>query len=158
MNWDSYFYKITQVIAQKSKDPTTAVGALAVGADHQILSTGYNGIPRRVRDDEKRLVRPEKYKWVVHAEANCVAHAARTGVGLKESRLYCTHHPCASCAALIIQSGIVEVVMGTGQTSMPKEEFDIAETLFREAGISLRRYIPEVVSDQGDKENTGEGS
>jgi dCMP deaminase len=42
----------------------------------------------------------------IHAEANLVAWAARTGVPLEHTEVYCTHSPCLACAKLLIQAGI----------------------------------------------------
>lgn len=154
MNWDDYFYKLATTVAGKSKDPATRVGAVAVGVDNQILSTGFNGLPRRVVDKPTRLERPEKYLWVVHAESNCIAHAARTGMALKGAVLYTTHYPCASCAGLIIQAGIKEVVYGTGQTSLPQSEYRRAETMLQEALVNTRIYKTESAYDT-DVEKTG---
>lgn len=56
---------------------------MVVEADGTILATGYNGFPRGVVDDPGRyLDREVKLKLIVHAEANCVAQAARTGARL----------------------------------------------------------------------------
>lgn len=42
----------------------------------------------------------------VHAEANAIAYAARWGVVLEGSDLFCTHQPCLPCAQSIINAGI----------------------------------------------------
>lgn len=47
---------------------------------------------------------------VVHAEANAIAFAARHGIQLSGATLYTTLEPCFTCAQLIINAGIVEVV------------------------------------------------
>ena len=38
MNWDEYFYKMANLVAEKSKDESTKVGAVIVGPDHEIES------------------------------------------------------------------------------------------------------------------------
>ncbi|MBY7704270.1 hypothetical protein JIY74_28925 [Vibrio harveyi] len=43
---------IAKASAMRSKDPTTQVGAIVVNKLNQIMSTGYNGFPRGVSDDE----------------------------------------------------------------------------------------------------------
>ena len=43
MNWDSYFIKMLDVVKLKSKDTSTQVGAIIVGPNHEIRSTGFNG-------------------------------------------------------------------------------------------------------------------
>ena len=42
-SWDQYFMTMAYLISMKSKDPSTRVGAVIVGKDHEIRSTGYNG-------------------------------------------------------------------------------------------------------------------
>ena len=64
MNWDEYFLAMCQLVASKSKDRSTKVGAIIVGPDNEIVSTGYNGFPRGINDDIKeRHERPLKYKF-----------------------------------------------------------------------------------------------
>lgn len=46
----------------------------------------------------------------VHAEMNAITDAARTGVALRGSVLYCTTYPCHNCAKHIVASGIERVV------------------------------------------------
>lgn len=95
-------------------------------------------MPRGVSDLPERMERPAKYLWTSHAEENAIAHAARSGARLKGCTLYVTHRPCCRCARAIIQSGIIAVVVGDGQTSMPAEEFEVAMLMFQEAGVTVR--------------------
>ena len=113
-SWDIYFIDMAEFVASKSKDNSTKVGAVVVGPDNEILSTGFNGFPRGVEEVlyPERWERPQKYEWVIHAEANAIANAARVGISLKGSRLYVNYKmaPCSDCAALIIQAGIKEIL------------------------------------------------
>jgi dCMP deaminase len=111
-SWDQYFLDIAGLASIRSKDPSTQVGAVIV-KNNNILSTGYNGFPRGVNDnDESRYERPEKYLWTIHAEENAIFNASRNGVALEDSILYVTPmHPCLDCAKAIAQSGIKEVVV-----------------------------------------------
>lgn len=47
---------------------------------------------------------------IVHAEMNAITDAAKRGVTLKGSTLYCTTYPCHMCARHIISAGITEVI------------------------------------------------
>ena len=38
---------------------------------------------------------------------------------------------------MLINAGVAKVVCGTGTTSMPKQEFDVAVQQFKEAGVEL---------------------
>lgn len=139
MNWDDYFMGFAIHASSKSKDPSTKVGCVVVGPDGEIRATGYNGIPRGVKDLPERLERPAKYLWVSHAEENAVAHAARVGVSLKGCRAYVTHHPCSRCARTLIQAGVELVVVGPNVTMMPEAEFATAGVMFEEAGVVVRK-------------------
>lgn len=136
MNWGEYFMAIAKVVSEKSKD-STKVGAILVGPDREIRLTSFNGPPRGVRDLVSRRERPTKYLFASHAEQNLIAFAAREGISTKDCTVYVTHMCCAGCAKSLIQAGVVRVVCGDGQTSMPEEEFTAAQTMFEEAGVNV---------------------
>ena len=52
ITWDEYFMGIALLSAERSKDPSTQVGACIVSENNKILSTGYNGMPIGCNDDE----------------------------------------------------------------------------------------------------------
>jgi len=149
-DWDKRFMDLAKHIATWSKDRGRHVGAVIVGSDNEIRSTGYNGIPRGVSDDvTARHSRDggEKYIWAAHAERNAIYNAARVGVPLKGCRMYCTLYPCADCAIAIIQSGIAELVTYAPDFSDASygEIYKRAKVMFAEAGVVVR-YMEEVVS------------
>jgi dCMP deaminase len=112
-NWDIRWMALAQFIATWSKDRGRKVGAVIVGPDNEIRSTGYNGIPRGVNDDvEERheAETGEKYLWVSHAERNAIYNAALLGVSTKNCTLYIPWYPCIECAKAIVQSGINKIV------------------------------------------------
>lgn len=133
--WTQRFLDLAKTVASWSKDPSTQVGAVAVGSSKQILETGFNGLPRGVQDLPERMERPAKYIWTAHAEENLVAHAARKQ--LEGSTVYVTHLCCNACARMLINAGVAKVVVGGGLTSMPVEQFQAAVTMFNEAGVQL---------------------
>ena len=97
--WDVRFLLLAQHISSWSKDPSTKVGCVVVGADREIRSTGFNGFPRGIDDSIERLEdREEKYPLICHAEENAIMHAARVGVSLKGCTAYVTWPPCTRCA------------------------------------------------------------
>lgn len=113
MNWDEYFYKMANLVAEKSKDNSTQIGAVIVGPDNEIRSTGYNSFPAGIDDGvEVRQERPEKYYWIEHAERNALYNAAKIGVSTKDCTIYLNCGvPCCDCARGIINSGITRVVI-----------------------------------------------
>ena len=136
MNWSEYYMGFAEHAAKKSKD-STKVGAVLIGKDGTVKITAYNGPPRGVEDKPERFIRPEKYLWASHAEANLISFAAREGIRTSECSVYVTHHPCASCARTLIQAGVDVVVYGGGTTSMPNEEFVTARQMLLEAGVAV---------------------
>lgn len=86
MKWVSYYRQLANTVKLKSKDKYTQIGAVIVGKDGEIVSTGYNSFPRGLDDGlDYRQERPEKYYWFEHAERNAIYNAARIGP-LKELR------------------------------------------------------------------------
>ena len=47
--WDEYFMRIAQVVALRSNCSRRQVAAVIV-KDHRIISTGYNGTPRGIKN------------------------------------------------------------------------------------------------------------
>lgn len=139
-DWNKRFIMLARHIAGWSKDPSTKVGCVVVGPNREIRSTGYNGFPRGVKDDERLHNREQKYPIIVHAEENAIAQAAMNGVSLKDCTAYIWPlPPCSKCARLLIQSGIKECVSLAQETPERwKEDVERAEDLFSEAGVILR--------------------
>ena len=138
MTFDELFLNVAHTVAQKSKDQSTKVGCVIVGPDNEPRSFGWNGFSRGVQDLPERMERPEKYDWTIHAEANSVANAARAGIALKGCRAYVTHFPCKSCADMLIQSGICDVIVGGG-VLIGDHGGDLAMVKFNEAGVKVRQ-------------------
>ena len=110
-SWDEYFMSLAFFVAMKSKDRSTKVGAIIVNGLNGIVSTGYNGFPRKVDDDvPERHERPLKYLYMEHAERNALDNAALSGARMQGGTLYTQWVPCADCARGIIQNGMAEVV------------------------------------------------
>ena len=84
ITWDELYMSMTFLVAMKSKDENTHIGAVVVGPDKEVRSIGFNGLPRYVDDDKpERQMKPEKYLWFEHAERNAVYNASLMGVSLK---------------------------------------------------------------------------
>lgn len=126
MEWTEYFLNIAEQVKRKSKDQSTQIGAVIVGEDKEVLSTGYNSFPRGLDDSLlERQERPEKYFWMEHAERNAIYNAARIGVSLKNSTIYLTSGlPCMDCARGIVNSGIKTVYCKQVCTTKNKDKWD----------------------------------
>jgi dCMP deaminase len=139
IDWNSYFLQIAEAVSLKSKDPTTKVGAVIVsGQNNSILSTGWNGFPRNIEDDENKLFdREAKLRFTIHAEMNAILNSARNGVRIEGSILYVTKIPCHQCALAIIQSGITVVAYKRDLKFEDRWSDSVENTknLFYEAGV-----------------------
>ena len=153
MNWTDYFLNIAEQIKLKSKDESTQIGAVVVGKDKEILTTGYNSFPRGLRDDlPERQERPQKYFWIEHAERNAVYNAARIGVSLKESAIYLTSGlPCADCARAIINAGIKTVYCKRVCTTKNKDKWlesqNMSLEMLGECGVDVIYYDSNLTSE-----------
>ena len=54
LKWHKRFLEISEFISTWSKDPSTKVGAVIADIDNRIVSTGYNGFPKNVKDTKAR--------------------------------------------------------------------------------------------------------
>ena len=145
MNWDEYFRNIVHQVKLKSKDKYTQIGAVIVGPDNEIVSTGYNSFPRGINDDiNERQERPEKYYWFEHAERNAIYNAARIGVSTRDCRMYLTcGTPCSDCARGIINSGIRRIICersGGAVGTKWDEHAERSMMMFNEAEVEVVYY------------------
>ena len=141
------FYKLAKFMANEfSKNDSTKVGAAILRPDTlEILSMGYNGMPRGINENiESRWKRPTKYSYVEHAERNAIYNAARSGVPLKDSICVTTLFPCTDCTRGLIQSGIkVLVTPDPILTSSDeiierwKEQWDLSTEMLNEANVEI---------------------
>ncbi len=137
--WDHRFLILAEHISEWSKDPSTKVGAVITHTrSKRVVSMGFNGLPAGVEDTEERLDdRDTKYEMVVHAEQNALMFAGDRAEG-------CTLYvhplpPCARCAVMIIQAGIVRIVSDQPDFDDERwgEQAKIADAMFREAGLQV---------------------
>lgn len=153
-SWDEYFLTLATAAATRSNCVRRRVGAVIVGG-RRIHSTGYNGPPSGYGHcDEGACPRAgsttdmcgppsasdhglpldDAYDncIAIHAEANALLFAdpdERDG-----ATLYSTAAPCFSCAKLIANSGIAEVVASGGRY----EGWDDTRRFLIECGVRVR--------------------
>jgi len=146
-SWDEYFMGMAVYVATRSKDRSTKIGAVLVGPNKEVRSTGYNGFARKVNDDvDSRHERPTKYFFMEHAERNAIYNAARVGTMTEGCVLYVAGRPpCADCARAIIQAGIKEVVVeALEHKSRPEIDWEsntaAAMEMLKEAGVTVRLW------------------
>jgi dCMP deaminase len=145
VKWDKRFLGLCVHLSAWSEERGRRVGSVIVGDGNVILSTGYNGLPRRVSalpDNRHDRAAGEKYLWFEHAERNAIYNAARIGVPLAGARIYSNLFPCADCTRAIIQSGIVELICyqpPEGDANFGRS-MSVAMQLLEETGVKVTLY------------------
>lgn len=141
-DWDHYFMAIAEVAASRSNCSRRHVAAVLV-RDKRIISTGYNGTPRGIKNcNEGGCPRCNSNVpsgegltecLCCHAEENSIVQAAYHGIAVAGATIYTTYSPCLLCSKMIINAGIKEVVY--------KQRYSIDSTSMRllaEAGVKVR--------------------
>lgn len=147
--WDYRFMSLAEDVAKWSScfQENRQIGAVIV-KDKRIIATGYNGAPAGVISckDRGECLRRElniasgtrqEICYAVHAEQNAIAQAAKIGIAVDGSTLYCTHQPCVICSKMIINSGIRRIVYKYGYP----DEFSLK--LLSEANVKVEQISNE---------------
>ncbi len=119
-NFDEVFMGISYKWAQRSTCLRRKVGSV-IAKDSQQLTAGYNGAPRGLKHCKQlggclreKLGIPSGQRHEIcrgtHAEQNAITQAAKFGINIEGSTLYCNTHPCTICTKMIINAGITKVV------------------------------------------------
>lgn len=132
-----------QEIAQTSSDPDRQVGALILGSKGEVLAEESNQLPLGCVSEPSRLVRPEKYFWIEHAERNAIYAAGRRGHPVTGATLLTTHAPCMDCARAIVASGIQRVIAVRGAGVRWQAHTQRSVELFRECGVDFTILHPD---------------
>lgn len=114
--WDEYFLGIAQAVALRSDCERDKVGAVVVGSDRRIRSTGYNGSPAGMagcsdcprRSSEVAPGSCYSNCVAIHAELNALLYCDRSD--LPGSTLYITRQACYGCLKAIRASEVEWVV------------------------------------------------
>lgn len=149
LEWCEYFMAVAFLSAQRSKDPSSQVGACIVNPENKIVGIGYNGMPNGCHDDSLPWARTAddrldtKYPYVCHAELNAIMN--KNSADVKGCVMYVALFPCNECAKLIIQAGIKEVIyMSDKYHDTP--EMTAARKMFDLTGIKYTKFVPKLKS------------
>lgn len=136
----NYFMSLAFLSARRSKDPSTQVGACIANPKGRIVGLGYNGFPNGCKDAFPWSREGEglntKYPFVVHAEVNAILNA--TG-SVENSTIYCTLYPCNTCAQVIVQAGIKEMIYYSDKYH-DADFTKAARWIFLKAGVEVYGY------------------
>lgn len=119
-DFDEVFMGIAHHWSQRSTCLRRKVGAV-IAKDSQQLTAGYNGAPKGLKHCKElggclreKLKIPSGQRHEIcrgtHAEQNAITQAAKFGINIAGSTLYCNTHPCTICTKMIINAGITKVV------------------------------------------------
>ncbi len=142
ISWDECFMRMAHVIAERSKDPTTQVGAVIADQNNIVVALGYNGFPRGIADGTLPWEREgnfldTKYAYICHAEENAIYNSNNKTYDCK---IYSTLFPCNECAKTLIQNGITEVIYENDKYR-DTDSCIASRRLFAAAGINVRQYV-----------------
>ena len=161
-DWCSYWLKILDEVATRGTCDRGRSGAILVDSEQQVIATGYVGAPRGLShcDESGHLIRNTTYEdgsthahcvRTAHAERNAIVQAARRGVSVKGSTLYCTMEPCLSCAVDIINAGIVKVI-----AKYQYHGAALTREWFHKAGVELmviNQELPDYAREQASPQS-----
>jgi dCMP deaminase len=150
-SWDQYFIGLVDEIAKRATCDRGQSGCIIV-KDKRILCSGYVGslpdfphcdeaghLMKKVIDDDGTA--RQHCMRTIHAEQNAICQAARYGISLEGTTLYCSMEPCRVCTMLIISCGIKKVVA--------KKKYHAGQEsreLLQQAGIELVVLLDEIVN------------
>lgn len=154
-SWDTYFIEMVDKVAERATCDRGKSGALIV-RDKRVLCSGYVGSPPGMPhcDDVghqfKKIINEDgsisqHCVRTIHAEQNAISQAAKYGIALDGTTLYCTMEPCLVCARLIVSAGIKRVVA--------KRKYHAAQEsreLFSKANVELET-LEDVVENYHDQ-------
>lgn len=143
--FDEIFMEIAYTWAKRATCLRRHVGAV-IAKDGQQLTAGYNGAPRGVPHcaDVGGCVRakmgiPSGQRHEIcrgtHAEQNAITQAAKFGINIENSVLYCNTYPCVICAKMILNAGIKTVVYDSDYDDPLSKEI-----LSQQSSLEMRRY------------------
>ena len=137
--WDIRFLEMARLVGSWSKDPSTQVGAVIIDSERRVVSVGFNGFPRGIKDDRRLDNREEKYKMIVHAERNALMFSERRDLDGCSIYTY-PFMPCPTCAGMIIQAGIRRIVSVKCDNERWNKNFEVSRLMFKEAEVDLIEY------------------
>lgn len=130
---------IARLVARRSTCLRRQVGAVLV-KEKNILATGYNGTPSGITHcaevgclrQQLGVPSGERHELCrgLHAEQNAIIQAAKHGVNIAGSTLYCTNSPCSICSKMLINAGIDRIIYLEGYPD------SLSQEMLREAGIA----------------------
>ncbi|MGQ8872794.1 deoxycytidylate deaminase [Paenibacillus sp. TSA_86.1] len=148
-DWDTYFMDIAYMVSTRSRCPRRHVGAVLVQGK-KLLGTAYNGAPMGVADcseagcmiseeyelvvtdGQEEMVKKQRCIRTIHAEQNLLLFTDR--IDREGSTVYVTDEPCWTCANMLANSGVTEIVF---HRSYPKDTSKVTN-MMQQKGVTFR--------------------
>ncbi len=141
-SWDEYFLEMANAVSTRATCDRGRSGCV-ITRNKQILVTGYVGSPAGFAhcDEVGHQMKDVKHEdgsvtshcmRTIHAEQNAICQAAKLGISIEGSTVYCRMTPCRTCAMLIINCGVKRVVCERKYHAGGE-----SEEMFQQAGIEL---------------------
>lgn len=148
-DWDTYFMDIAYMVSTRSRCPRRHVGAVLVQGK-KLLGTAYNGAPTGVQDcleagcmiseeiemklidGKEQPLKKQRCIRTIHAEQNLLLFTDRAD--REGSTVYVTDQPCWTCANMLANSGVQEIVY---HRIYPKDSEKVVN-LMKQKGIIFR--------------------
>ncbi len=145
LSWDEYFMAVALLSGQRSKDPSTQVGACVANPQNKIVGVGYNGFPLGCSDDDLPWDRDgafldTKYPYVCHAELNAVLNSIT--FDLRDCRIYVALFPCNECTKVIIQSRIQEIIYLSDKYK-DTDSVKASKIMLEKSNTKYRQFTPD---------------
>ncbi|GCL72519.1 MULTISPECIES: deoxycytidylate deaminase [Paenibacillus] len=149
-DWDTYFMDIAYMASTRSRCNRRHVGAVLVQGK-KLLGTAYNGAPSGVPDcseagcmlveeielvpaeGKEQVVKKQRCIRTIHAEQNLLLFTDRED--REGSVVYVTDQPCWTCANMLANSGISEIVY---HRAYPKDH-DKVSALMEQKKLTFRQ-------------------
>lgn len=132
-NNNKYIFELANIISLKSPDPKKQVGCILVSPNGDILSLGYNRLPKENHDNIDWSDRKYIKNIIIHAEMDCLT---RSNGNISDCILYCTLSPCTECFKLIMANNISTIYFIERHKT-----FDSVNEIAKKYGINLIEYL-----------------
>ena len=146
-SWNEYFISMSFLASTRSCDSQTKHGCIITDNQNRILGVGYNSFPVGMPDEILPNTRPDKYKWMVHAERNALANCSLRPDG---GKAYITGPPCLDCIKSLYQEGVKNLICAKNHGTHLEDEDDkyIMEILIKYGNIKIEWVdIPRLAKD-----------
>lgn len=110
--WEEYFLGLCFFVAERSEDANTHHGCILTNRENHIIGTGYNGFPKGGTPGLMPNTRPDKYKFIIHAEENALLNTTVDPASIPLGAIaYITGRPCLRCLYRLHNKNIRKLVV-----------------------------------------------